>query len=370
MKTIYLLIMLFGNQLLFSQDHIHWGSTGNPLSGLTLTWRSQSSDDKLKWGYTTSFEQGEQKAIRRDDYEGYLYDYTFPRLTALSTIHYEIYSDGLWSYEQKTFKTSIDTNSTHFSFIAGGDSRTNLGDWQNSSNMLATESTDFHLFLGDHVSSGKSTTQWDNWYDNGKNYLENNLIYHASGNHEYSPIYVNQFVMPGNEKWYSFEFGNVLFICLLSEGEFSTQHAWLTEKLSSTTKTWKIVYFHRPFFTPGGHAGEMDVHRDTWWKAFDDFGVDVVLNAHEHFYMRSKPINLNVSDSSSVTEYGDKRHQGRLQIITGSLGAPRYNTATSWFVIENVSTMNFLKIEINEDVLKMNAHNMEGAIIDSLTLSK
>ncbi len=370
MKFIYVVIIFLANQLLFAQDHIHWGSTGNPLRGLTITWRSQSSGDKIKWGYTQAYDQGEFTAERRDDYDGNLYDYTFPVLSASSTIHYKLFSDNVWKLEQRTFQTSIYPNSTHFSFIAGGDSRTNLADWQTSANKLATESPDFHLFLGDHVSSGKSTTQWDNWYANGVNYLENNLVYHSAGNHEYGPIYINQFVMPGIKKWYSFEFGNALFICLLSEADYSTQYDWLQEQLSSTTKTWKIVYFHRPFFTPGGHAGEMDAHRDTWWKAFDDFGVDVVINAHEHFYMRSKPINLNVSDSLSVAQYGDKQDQGRLEIIAGSFGAPLYSTASDWFVEKNISTMVYSKIEINENVLIMHARNMEGALIDSVILSK
>ena len=148
----------------------------------------------------------------------------------------------------RTFQTSTDPSSTQFSFIAGGDSRTNLNDWQTSADWLANESTDFHLFLGDHVNSGTSTTDWSYWYNNGVNYLERNLLYHTAGNHEYGSIYLNQFVMPEYEKWYSFEFGNALFICLLTEEDFSTQHTWLVEQLSSSDKTWKIIFFQKPFF--------------------------------------------------------------------------------------------------------------------------
>ena len=62
MRSIkYLLVMGLLNQFLFSQDHIHWGSTGDPLNGLTITWHASSlssTGDQFKWGYTAAYEQG------------------------------------------------------------------------------------------------------------------------------------------------------------------------------------------------------------------------------------------------------------------------------------------------------------------------
>jgi hypothetical protein len=43
---------------------------------------------------------------------------------------------------------------------------------------------------------------------------------------------------------------------------------------------WKIIFFHKPFYTIGTHYGEMDTYFDTWLKAFDDYGVDFVVNGH------------------------------------------------------------------------------------------
>ncbi len=372
-STYFLLVMFLSNQFLFSQDHIHWGSTGDPLNGLTITWHASSlssTGDQIKWGYTTAYEQGAFSVDHRNDYSGYLFDYTFPPLNANATIHYKIYTEDDWCHATRTFQTSTDPSSTQFSFIAGGDSRSNLSDWQTAANWLASESTDFHLFMGDHVNSGTATTDWNYWYNNGVNFLEGNLLYHTAGNHEYGSIYLNQFVMPANEKWYSFEFGNALFICLLSEEDFATQHIWLLDQLSSTAKTWKIVFFHKPFFTTGSHVDDMTAYRDTWWQAFDDYGVDVVLGAHVHYYLRSKPINLNVSSTAAVAEYGSEPGEGRLQIISGSYGAPLYDVGTGWFIEENISTMNYAKFEINDNVLTMNAYNMVGSLLDNVTLSK
>ncbi|MBT3228216.1 MAG: T9SS type A sorting domain-containing protein [Candidatus Marinimicrobia bacterium] len=114
----------------------------------------------------------------------------------------------------------------------------------------------------------------------------------------------------------------------------------------------------------------MTAYRDTWWQAFDDYGVDVILGGHVHDYLRSKPINLNVSNSTSIAEYGSDTGQGRLQIISGSYGAPLYSPGTGWFIEENLSTMNYTKFEIDDNVLVMNAYNMVGTLIDNVTLSK
>jgi hypothetical protein len=266
MKKVYFLlidIFLFC-QLLSGQSHIHWGSTGDPLHGLNITWQSTGLDDQIKWGYTTSYEQGTFPGIRRNDYSGYLYDYTFPTVNASSIVHYSIKSNGSW-IPDKIFHTSVDQASTKFSFISGGDSRTDLDAWENAATKVATDSADFILFLGDHVASGSNTVDWDNWYTRGATFLEKFLIYHTAGNHEYGSIYLNQFTMPGNEKWYSFEFGNVLFICLLTQEDYSTQYTWVLNQLSTTTKKWKVIFFHKPFFTTGGHVDDMTSYRSTWW---------------------------------------------------------------------------------------------------------
>jgi len=161
-----------------------------------------------------------------------------------------------------------------------------------------------------------------------------------------------------------------LFICLLSEEDFIEQHTWLENELSTTTKTWKVVFFHKPFFTTGSHANDMNAYRNTWWKAFDDYGVDLVIGAHTHYYLRSKPINLNVSSTSAVSEYGSEAGQGRLQVVAGRYGAPAASTGNAWFIEENENVLNYSKFEIDDNELELNTYNMAGAIIDNLTISK
>jgi len=154
----------------------------------------------------------------------------------------------------------------------------------------------------------------------------------------------------------------------LSEASLSTQWTWLKNLLAKNTATWTVVYFHAPFFTSGGHAGEMDSAIPYWWKTFDDYGVDVILNGHDHTYTRSKPINLNVSDSSAVAEYGSAPGQGRLQMLVGSFGAATYSEQSGWWVGKTKSTVNYVKFGVDGDRMHFESIDLNGVIIDSLTL--
>ncbi len=352
--------------------NIHWGSKENPLKGVTISWCSNSLGSKIKWGYTTNYESGIFDVIRNLNYKNYLYEYTFPYLKPASILYYSIY-DSLnrkWSYSN-TFKTASDSLSTNFSFTFAGDTRTRVNIWNKVSNVI--ENTDFSLFLGDLVEDGSNDSLWENWYDYGKIFLSKNLIFHSIGNHDYpNDIYLNQFVLPGNELYYSFNYGNALFICLNSENPADlTQYTWLLNTLEiNKTKTWKFVFFHRPFFTNGGHQGEMNAYFDTWWKTFDDYGVDMIFNGHTHNYQRTIPINRFSTQTSPPIPYGDKPEDGRCQVISGGAGAPLVTASSEWFTKISYEIDEFCRIYIKERKLTLVAKNSNGIVIDYLIIQK
>jgi len=359
-------------------SNIHWGTTHNSLSGLTITWDNQTQDDSIRWGYTKKMEIGTFPAERTDNYQvtsnpEYLFNYTFPDVTPSSTIYYSIKFNGLWS-KVRTFVTSVDTASSKFTFIVGADQQVGKEKWQKLSDMALKESADFCLMVGDIVDNSEYPSEWEEYYDYGKNFLEKTLCYYTHGNHVYydaasGQITLNQLVLPENEKWYSFKQGNTLFVCLLSEpGTLSPQWTYLEDVLKNSDATWKVVFYHRPFFTSDDHAGEMDTAIPYWWKAFDDYGVNVILNGHSHTYTRSKPINLNLSDSTGVVEYGSRSNQGRLQMLAGSFGASTYSEQEGWWVEKTKSSYNYVRFQVDGDKMHFDAIDEEGIVIDSLTL--
>ncbi|MFC2116640.1 metallophosphoesterase [Bacteroidota bacterium] len=348
--------------------HIRFGSTGDPLNGLTVTWKSGGASDSIAWGYTTNLEEGVYHGLKKG---GSMFDYTFPSLTAASTIHYALFNSSTWT-EEKTFNTASDPSNNQFSFTVLGDSRTNMDQWQIVSE--ATLDTDFTLFLGDIVEFGGDWSIWAEWFEYGKEFISREPIYNSVGNHEYGDNYLKLFTLPGNELYYSFTFGNAVFICLNSEDpENPEQYNWLLSTLEANKdQAWKFVFFHSPFYTSPSHMGEMDGNFNTWWKAFDDYGVDMIFNGHTHNYQRTKPINRNISTTSPVAEYGSGEGMGRCQIVSGGAGVSLKDAAdpSFWWLQESASKHHFCNIDIDGGVLTFKAIDENQDVFDEFTIVK
>jgi len=376
-KIIVLLILLACFSQLKAINQIRWGSTSDPLNGLTVTWSNSGQTDSIAWGYTISYEQGKFSGIKRAGYVNNFFKYTFPAVTPNAIIYYILYDSqtSTWT-SQYTFKTSPPVNTTNYSFLALGDSRSQMSIWSQIANLANSKNTNFSVYTGDIVNSGASNSDWDNWFLNGAQYIQNNMIYHCVGNHDYSDTakYQNIFELPqanGTKLNYSFTYGNAIFICLNSENVTPAQTTWLVSTLqANVSKTWKVLIFHRPFFTIGEHAGEMNPYLDTWWKAFDDYGVDIIFNGHDHMYERTKPINWGISHNSPVPNYGSGPGDGRCEIVCGGAGAPLYTGTPTWFIQTYQSIYNICKININGSILVDTTFDNNNAIIETFTIDK
>jgi len=359
-----------------SVENIHWGSTDNTLNGLTVSWKSPGNSDSLAWGYTDQYLNGKFKALMHSGYAENFYDFTFPPVFPSAGIHYSMYNSSTHDWtNDKVFYTSVDTTQDHFAFTVAGDSRTYLQDWKHVAD--AMPHNDFTMFLGDMVEDGSLGYLWDGWMNFGQNHLQNNLMFYQYGNHDIgNNNYENIFVLPqnpsGTEVYYSFTFGNALFISLNSEDAGDeTQYNWLINTLEShQNMVWKFVFIHQPFYSCGGHENEMNDYFATWWKAFDDFGVDVIFTGHAHNYQRTKPINRNVSITEPVDEYGSLPGQGRCQIISGGAGAPLYPVYPNQWFANAQAILNYGTVEIDGNVMSFKAYNVYHQVIDELTINK
>jgi hypothetical protein len=449
---IVLLVLSLWCETFAAVDHIHFGSKNTPLEGLTITWRGNYSHCRIRWGYTTSYEQEKgaeiEGRIEFGDNNYYLFDYTFPVLEPSKVIHYSfqeynaIYDccayTGEWTGDY-TFQTPAHVKSEGFTFIAGGDSRgencwLKMEGWQKVAEALKNTNADFYLYMGDLVIQGGDKQMWNTWYEAGRNFLSQKPVYFSAGNHEtygdpelYN--YINQFVLPENgnfsELYYSFEWGNAVFINLdtnydpsseKGQAELREQNQWLKNQLikyrgpgTKNYKEWVIVAFHKPFFTIDKHMGEMTGDKDcntepcydftrTWWKdLFDNYGVDVILNGHTHLYMRSVPILLKGTGPSGKditfddkglpstpvkkVEYGNKKGQGRLQVVTGGYGVhllteDKLKYKGQWYIAKDEQgndiyglDFHYCEFRVAGNVLDMTVKRIpDGQIIDQVTI--
>ncbi len=384
--SLFLFIVIFVAHVNAAIKHIRWGSSGNPLNGLTITWSNAGTLDSIRWGYTASYEKGGFAATKRTGYTSGIsfHKYVFPSpVNSSSTIYYKLYDSGTQTWTaQKTYATAPAENSYTYSFCALGDSRSNVTTvWPQVSSKAIAKNPSFCLFNGDITDSGSSTTEYNAWFDNGASLIEKSVIFHAHGNHDAgnTSMYKNIYDLPqtnGSNLYYAVRYSNALFITLDSESP-SGQTSWLQTTLANAaadpTITWKIISFHRPFFNCGNHVGNMNSYRSTWWKAFDDYGVDLVLNGHDHNYQRTKPINLKVSSSTPVAKYGSKTGEGRCEIICGGSGASLYSVGSGadlWSMQYFNSTYNFVYCQVDKCKMTITAYTNTGSVLETFTLDK
>ena len=92
------------------------------------------------------------------------------------------------------------------------------------------------------------------------------------------------------------------------------QLAWLRTTLQANRDArCTLAFWHTPLFSSGPHRGSGE-HMRPFWKALDDYGADVVLNGHEHFYEAFDPLDAG----------GHRVEQGLREFVVGTGGAKLY----------------------------------------------
>ncbi len=131
---------------------------------------------------------------------------------------------------------------------------------------------------------------------------------------------------------YSFEYGDALFVSLnsyLSDSDDTIQWQFLSDKASSTTKSWKIVFFHQATYDPGSSHYQLD---NVDGKKLTDAGIDLVLNGHEHAYARTTLRTISTENGPGSVESANFG-EAPTYVIGGSVYNYAYgksNQDTSW----------------------------------------
>jgi len=127
----------------------------------------------------------------------------------------------------------------------------------------------FNLQVGDLVLDGEPLTnsQWQFYFDCVSDLTDKSPIYIVTGNHDYknstgvlAPGYLENFSFPqkesGSELFYTFDCGNICVIAAQihpnAESDYlpgSEQFTFVTNKLATTDKPWKVFMTHNPVFS-------------------------------------------------------------------------------------------------------------------------
>jgi acid phosphatase type 7 len=141
-----------------------------------------------------------------------------------------------------------------------------------------------------------------------------------------------------DESFYSFDYGDIHFICLNSydidrtpEGKMSK---WLVKDLQSTKSKWIVGFWHHPPYTKGTHDSDKEKElvemRKHIMPILENAGVDLVLSGHSHIYERSMLIDgayeTPTTSKGVVFNDGDGDPKGDGAYLKSAKTTPRNGT--------------------------------------------
>ena len=285
-----------------------------------------------------------------------------------SEVFYRVRSGELRS-PVRSFRVAPAKGTDKWTMAVYGDSRSNPRVHRRIAEAISRAEVDLIVHTGDIVGSGTRYPSWRReFFDPLKPILGRIPWISALGNHERDARhYFDYMALPGNERYYTFDFANAHFICLdsngwIDKGPGSKQYAWLQEELKKPRQTtWTFVIFHHPLFS--AHATR-SINRLRW-----DWGellldpahkVDAVLTGHDHFYARTFPIGR-------VT---DQPTQGVVFLTTAGGGASLYGTKKRDYIAAVHRVHHFTRFEFDGNRATVSAVTGDGKILDQWTMEK
>jgi len=157
--------------------------------------------------------------------------------------------------------------------------------------------------------------------------------------------------MIGENQVFTLKYKDVQFFLLDSNREFFylyTQRHWLEEQLKASTATWKIVVLHHPLYSIRSKNNNL-IQRWMFDDLIREYGVDLVLQGHEHAYARMtnhdqqlqtpitpvytvshlSPKNYRIEFSESFDKFGSgSRYYQQIKANAQSLTITAYDAVT------------------------------------------
>lgn len=241
------------------------------------------------------------------------------------------------------------------------------------------------IHAGDLISGrdDKDDDEWGEWFDAGQFLHATSFVVPPAGNHEHdedakdSDRYVLKQSWPAHlpvprngspqvpTTSYSFDYQGVRFIVLdstaaVANGLGKTQAAWLEPLLRDNPNRWTVVTYHHPMYSAALDRDNPEL-REHWRGLFERYGVDLVLQGHDHVYGRGPNISEGSNDVSAsgpvyvVSVAGPKQYRVSseaqstvdrtaentqlYQIVHMSAGELRYESRTATGALYDVFTL-------------------------------
>ena len=274
-----------------------------------------------------------------------------------SRYHYRVLSNNQILH-QAVFQTGKRAGEP-FRFAVFGDSGSGTAEQYQLARLVGQQQVDMIVHTGDVVyPSGEDEYYRAKFYLPYQSLLEQIPIFPAMGNHDYETHsgqpWVDNFFLPGAERFYSFDYSNAHFTALDSNRIDAASAHWLEQDLATTRKTWKFVFFHEPAFSnKDGRTGNAGA-RNLWLPVLAEHKVDLVFSGHDHLYTRFKT------------------REGVTYIVEGLGGHSRYKINKHARNVEQTDNREygFGLVDVVGDKLIFRHITASGKVLDTFTLPK
>jgi aldose sugar dehydrogenase len=276
-----------------------------------------------------------------------------------------------------------------------------VGDWECTSHTIDTvnnildKKPELVIGLGD-FSYDPSTDCWFKIVDPIDEIMKISI-----GNHdEDSSAELNSLMSHFNltKPYYSFDYQNVHFTIIYSSPGETSHHtikATLTESsdqyeyikndlakaFTDPNIDWIVAVYHKMAYTSPSTLDTVHEIRNILHPLFDRYGVDLVLEGHQHNYQRSYPMKYNKDnpDDPVITTDSNNRNtyttsEGPIFVTVGTGGATLFNlTGKAPYMAAQHVGYGFLNVDVINNGKTLNAkfyENVDGIVKDQFTITK
>ncbi len=275
---------------------------------------------------------------------------------------YAVYLDGA-AVADDGAQRIVTAGASPFRFLAIGDTGDNGAGQRELAAALEREMGAFLLHLGD-------IAYWDGTFEQFRlayfgiydKLLRHMASFPTFGNHDEVSGGRAYRTLLAPDRYYSFDWGNAHIAVVDSNqdmGPGTAMRAWLEQDLRATRQTWRIVSIHHPPFPTSDYkradpvcaavAAEMT-------PLFERLGAHLVLSGHEHIYQRTKSRRHGAWVGDGL---------GTVYVTTGGGGSQLYDPGTDTFLAAAKSGGHYLRITVEESVLRGEAVDALGRVLDS-----
>lgn len=229
------------------------------------------------------------------------------------------------------------------------------------------------LHLGDIVYPDGEFKNYDAaFFKPYANLISSVPFFTTIGNHDATELgtYLHFFAPPFEQssspsaRFYSFNYGPILFFALDSNLSFSADSAqmiWLQSQLqkpATASAPWRIAFIHHTSYSADKRGGRKTL-REQLVPLLEAHNFDLVLSGHDHAYQRLEPPPITKNTT-----------RGPVYLVSGGGGA---KLSPQFYQLEYLrhyaQEYHFLGIQASNTTLEVNVVNSSGKQIDGLQMS-